>query len=138
MVRDTYKYHFKQGRRIVHTSITNDPERREAEHRENFGSRRPEMPPSNGSTSRLPKVALPGAGDQTTCEGVPVALYLRGLSLLIGIVAVVIPVAISLAGFYVSRRFSSRMDSLAADLDEALDRIVELESPSSAVAGQHN
>ena len=45
------------------------------------------------------------------CEGVPVAIYLQGLSLLIGIVAVVIPVAITLVGFYVSRRFSNRIDS---------------------------
>ena len=37
MARDTYKYHFKQGRRIVHTGITNDLERREAEHKRNFG-----------------------------------------------------------------------------------------------------
>ncbi|MCY3830208.1 MAG: hypothetical protein F4Y62_12585 [Rhodospirillaceae bacterium] len=37
MARDTYKYHFKQGHRIVHTGITNDLERREAEHKQNFG-----------------------------------------------------------------------------------------------------
>lgn len=37
MGRDTYKYHFKKGRRIVHTGITNDLERRESEHKENFG-----------------------------------------------------------------------------------------------------
>ena len=30
--RDTYKYHLKQGRKIVHTGITNDLERREQEH----------------------------------------------------------------------------------------------------------
>ena len=33
----TYKYHFKRGHRIVHTGITNDLERREAEHKRNFG-----------------------------------------------------------------------------------------------------
>ena len=37
MARDTYKYHFKQGHRIVHTGITNDLDRREAEHKQNFG-----------------------------------------------------------------------------------------------------
>ena len=30
--RDTYKYHFKLGNRIVHTGITYDIDRREAEH----------------------------------------------------------------------------------------------------------
>ncbi len=38
MARDTYKYHFKRNRRIVHTGITNDLERRETEHRNDFGS----------------------------------------------------------------------------------------------------
>lgn len=37
MARDTYKYHFKQGHRIVHTGITIDLERREAEHKRSFG-----------------------------------------------------------------------------------------------------
>ena len=37
MARDTYKYHFKRGHRIVHTGITNDLERREDEHKRNFG-----------------------------------------------------------------------------------------------------
>ena len=37
MSRDTYKYHFKQGPRVVYAGITNDLKRREAEHRENFG-----------------------------------------------------------------------------------------------------
>ena len=31
--RDTYKYHFKVGNRIVHTGITNDIDRREGEHK---------------------------------------------------------------------------------------------------------
>ncbi|MDA8186862.1 MAG: hypothetical protein M0T85_01805 [Dehalococcoidales bacterium] len=31
--RDTYKYHFKVGRKIVHGGITDDLERREREHR---------------------------------------------------------------------------------------------------------
>lgn len=86
------------------------------------------MPPYSGSASRLPEVGLPVAGSRTVCEGVPVAVYLQGLSLLIGLVAVVIPVAIALAGVYVSRRFSNRIDSLAADLDEVLDRISDLEN----------
>lgn len=37
MPRDTYKYHFKLGNRIVHSGITNDLERREAEHRRQPG-----------------------------------------------------------------------------------------------------
>ena len=31
--RDTHKYHFKDGNRVVHTGITNDLDRRESEHR---------------------------------------------------------------------------------------------------------
>lgn len=31
--RDIYLYHLKQGRRIVRTGITNDPERRKREHK---------------------------------------------------------------------------------------------------------
>ena len=34
--RNTSKYHFKDGNRIVHTGITNDLDRREAEHRRDF------------------------------------------------------------------------------------------------------
>jgi len=34
--RDTIKYHLKQGRKIVHRGITNDLERRESEHQEEF------------------------------------------------------------------------------------------------------
>ncbi len=37
MARDTYQYHFKRGHRIVHTGITNDLERREREHQDEFG-----------------------------------------------------------------------------------------------------
>lgn len=37
MARDTYKYHFKKGSKIVHTGITNDLERREQEHKQDFG-----------------------------------------------------------------------------------------------------
>ncbi len=37
MSRDTYKYHFKQGNKILHTGITNDPERREQEHQQTYG-----------------------------------------------------------------------------------------------------
>ena len=35
--RTTYKYHFKLGNRIVHTGITQDLDRREAEHRRREG-----------------------------------------------------------------------------------------------------
>ena len=35
--RTTYKYHFKLGNRIVHTGITKDLDRREAEHRRHIG-----------------------------------------------------------------------------------------------------
>lgn len=31
-MRDTYKYHLKDGRRIVHRGITNDLKQREQEH----------------------------------------------------------------------------------------------------------
>ena len=34
--RDTYKYHFKVGNRIVYRGVTNDLERREAEHRQRW------------------------------------------------------------------------------------------------------
>ena len=35
--RDTYKYHFKMGNKIVHTGITNDIDRRRAEHQSKRG-----------------------------------------------------------------------------------------------------
>lgn len=35
--RDTYKYHFKLGNRIVRTGITYDIDRREAEHQRTQG-----------------------------------------------------------------------------------------------------
>ncbi len=35
--RTTYKYHFKKGNKIVHTGITNDIDRREAEHKSEPG-----------------------------------------------------------------------------------------------------
>ena len=34
--RGTYKYHFKQGNRIVHSGITDDLERREQEHQQTW------------------------------------------------------------------------------------------------------
>ena len=34
--RDTYKYHFKIGNRIVHRGITNDLDRREEEHEQDW------------------------------------------------------------------------------------------------------
>jgi len=33
---DTYKYHFKVGKKIVHSGITNDLEQREAEHQQKW------------------------------------------------------------------------------------------------------
>lgn len=36
--RNTNKYHFKKGNRIVHTGITNDLERREKEQKRNYGN----------------------------------------------------------------------------------------------------
>ena len=37
MARNTYKYHFKRGHKILYTGITDDLERREQEHRKNYG-----------------------------------------------------------------------------------------------------
>ncbi len=34
--RDTYKYYFKKGNRIVHGGITDDLERREQEHKQKW------------------------------------------------------------------------------------------------------
>ena len=34
--RDTYKYQFKVGNKVVHGGITNDLERRESEHQEKW------------------------------------------------------------------------------------------------------
>ncbi len=36
--RDTYTYDFKVGNKIVHSGITNDPERREQEHKQRWPS----------------------------------------------------------------------------------------------------
>ena len=36
--RDTYKYHFKLGNKILHTGITNDLDRREQEHQRDINS----------------------------------------------------------------------------------------------------
>ena len=36
--RDTYKYDFKVGNKIVHSGITNDLERREQEHQSRWSS----------------------------------------------------------------------------------------------------
>ena len=35
--RDTYKYHLKQGDKIIRSGITNDLNRREKEHQRNYG-----------------------------------------------------------------------------------------------------
>ena len=37
MARNTYKYHFRKGNKIVHTGITNDLDRREREHQRTYG-----------------------------------------------------------------------------------------------------
>ena len=34
--RDTYKYHFKIGNKIIHSGITDDLERREQEHQQKW------------------------------------------------------------------------------------------------------
>lgn len=34
--RNTYKYHFKEGKKIVHGGITKDLERREVEHQQKW------------------------------------------------------------------------------------------------------
>ncbi len=34
--RDTYKYHFKDGNKILHSGITNDLDRREDEHQQTW------------------------------------------------------------------------------------------------------
>ena len=36
--RDTYKYNFKVGNKIVHRGITNDLERREGEHQQKWAN----------------------------------------------------------------------------------------------------
>jgi len=36
--RDTYKYHFKVGKRIIYRGVTNDLERRELEHKQRWPS----------------------------------------------------------------------------------------------------
>ena len=41
--RDTFKYHLKDGGRVVHRGITNDLARREAEHQERFPGARIEQ-----------------------------------------------------------------------------------------------
>ncbi len=69
------------------------------------------------------------------CEGVPVAVYLQGLSLLIGLIAVIIPVVIALVGVYVSRRLSDRMDNLGIVLDDALSRIKDMEQEVQKKSG---
>ncbi len=35
--RDTYKYQFKDGNKILHGGITNDLDRREGEHQQTYG-----------------------------------------------------------------------------------------------------
>ena len=51
--RDTYKYNLKKGNKIIHTGITNDLERRESEHQQNYGD----------------NVHIKQVGNRTTREG---------------------------------------------------------------------
>ena len=37
--RDTYKYQFKKGNKILHGGITDDLERREQEHQQTYGNK---------------------------------------------------------------------------------------------------
>lgn len=39
MARNTYKYHFKKGNKIIHTGITDDLDRREREHKQTYGDK---------------------------------------------------------------------------------------------------
>ena len=66
------------------------------------------------------------------CEGIPVAMYLQVISVMLGCIAIVIPIVVTIAGIYFSRQFSNRIESVAADLDEALDRIKDLEKARGA------
>ena len=51
--RDTYKYHLKRGNKVIRSGITNDLDRREKEHRQNYGT----------------EVHIQRVGNQTTREG---------------------------------------------------------------------
>lgn len=51
--RDTYKYHLKRGSKIIQSGITNDLDRREKEHRRNYGK----------------EVHIQQVGNRTTREG---------------------------------------------------------------------
>ncbi len=51
--RDTYKYHVKDGKKIIRSGITNDLERREREHQREFGD----------------DIHLQKVGNKTTREG---------------------------------------------------------------------
>ena len=53
--RDTYRYHFRKGKAIVHSGITYDLERREQEHQQKYG---------DGKISQVgPKVSRESAKD---------------------------------------------------------------------------
>ena len=51
--RDTYKYHLKQGNKVIRSGITNDLDRREKEHQRNYGK----------------EVHIQQVGNRTTREG---------------------------------------------------------------------
>ncbi len=50
--RTIYKYHFKLGNKIVHTGITRDIDRREAEHRRKSGWGRGHIVQIGGRTTQ--------------------------------------------------------------------------------------
>ena len=60
-------------------------------------------------------------------EGVPVAMYLQVISALLGIVTFLIPLVMSIIVWVFFQRFSNRIDSVATDVDELLNRINDLE-----------
>ena len=50
--RTMYRYHLKMGNKIIHTGVTNNLDRRESEHKQEFGD----------------KVHIKQVGYRTTCE----------------------------------------------------------------------
>ena len=50
--RTIYQYHFKLGNKIVHTGITKDLDRREAEHRRHAGWKRGHIKQVGSRTTR--------------------------------------------------------------------------------------
>lgn len=67
--RDTYKYHFKVGNKIVHTGVTNDLGRRKGEHQQHRGWSKGRIEQVGNITSR--DAALEWEADQAV-RGKPV------------------------------------------------------------------